>query len=137
MIELPTTPDDTVKLFSRLLGEGRVDDIMSLYDHEATFVPEPGRAVSGHDDIRREIEQFVALTPRMEGTVQQVLESGDTALVSYSWEMSGTAPDGTSVELGGVSSDVLRRRVDGSWAVTIDDPFGGALPIENTSTAVA
>jgi ketosteroid isomerase-like protein len=62
----------------------------------------------------------------MSGTVEQVLEAGDTALVSYRWQMQATAPDGTPIRQGGLSADVLRRRADGSWGVLIDDPYGGA-----------
>ena len=41
------TPGGTVEHFSALLGEGRLDALLELYDEDATFVPEPGRVVSG------------------------------------------------------------------------------------------
>ena len=41
------TPEATVEHFSELLGEGRLDALLKLYEEDATFVPEPGRAVSG------------------------------------------------------------------------------------------
>ena len=62
----------------------------------------------------------------MSGCVEQVLQAGDTALVAYRWQLLATAPDGTTIRQGGRSADVLRRRPDGSWAVIIDDPYGGA-----------
>jgi uncharacterized protein (TIGR02246 family) len=120
------TPGGTVEHFSALLGEGRLDALLQLYDDDATFVPEPGRVVSGRDSIRAELEQLVALAPRMSGSVEQVLQAGDTALVAYRWQMTATAPDGSPVRQGGLSADVLRRRPDGSWGVLIDDPYGGA-----------
>ena len=119
------TPDGTVEHFSELLGTGRLDALLDLYEDGATFVPEPGRVVSGRASIRAELEQLVALTPRMSGRVEQVLQAGDTALVAYRWQMQATAPDGTPIRQGGLSADVLRRRADGSWAVVIDDPYGG------------
>ena len=123
------TPEGTVELFSQLLEEGRLDALLGLYEDDATFVPEPGRVVSGHPAIRGELEQLVAIDPRMSGSVERVLESGDTALVAYRWQMLATAPDGTPIRQGGVSADVLRRRSDGSWRVVIDDPYGAADPI--------
>jgi len=120
------TPAGTVEHFSALLEAGRLDALLALYDDDATFVPQPGRVVSGRDAIRSELEQLVALGPSMSGTVEQVLEAGDTALVAYRWRMRATAPDGTPVDQGGLSADVLRRRPDGAWAVLIDDPYGGA-----------
>jgi ketosteroid isomerase-like protein len=120
------TPEGTVERFSELLGEGRVDALLELYDDGAAFVPEPGRTVSGREEIRGELEQLVAMEPRMSGSVEKVLQAGDTALVAYRWRLEGTAPDGAPTRLDGVSSDVLRRRPDGSWGVIIDDPYGVA-----------
>jgi uncharacterized protein (TIGR02246 family) len=119
------TPAETVEHFSELLGEGRVDALLELYEEHATFVPEPGRAVSGRESIRGELEGLVAMDPRMSGTVEQVLQAGDTALVAYRWRMEASAPDGTPIRQEGLSADVLRRRPDGSWGVIIDDPYGG------------
>jgi uncharacterized protein (TIGR02246 family) len=126
MISPTDTPDGTVEHFSELLGAKRLDALLGLYEEDATFVPEPGRVVSGQASIREELERLVALNPRMSGRVEQVLQAGDTALVAYRWQMQATAPDGTAVRQGGLSADVLRRRPDGSWGVVIDDPYGGA-----------
>jgi ketosteroid isomerase-like protein len=120
------TPDGTVEHFSELLGAGRLDALLGLYEEGAIFVPEPGRVIRGLASIRDELERLVALSPRMSGRVEQVLQAGDTALVAYRWQMHATAPDGTNVRQGGLSADVLRRRPDGSWGVVIDDPYGGA-----------
>ena len=118
------TPGDTVAHFSELLGEGRLDALIELYEQDATFVPEPGRVVSGREAIRAELEKLVALGPSMSGSVERVLRSGDTALVAYRWQLAATTPDGTAIRQGGLSADVLRRRSDGTWAVIIDDPYG-------------
>jgi uncharacterized protein (TIGR02246 family) len=120
------TPAGTVEHFSELLGEGRLDALLQLYEEGAIFVPEPGRAVSGRESIRGELEGLVAMGPRMSGSVEQVLQAGDTALVAYRWRMEARAPDGTPIRQQGLSADVLRRRRDGSWGVIIDDPYGGA-----------
>jgi ketosteroid isomerase-like protein len=119
-----TTPEAAVVRVSELLSDGRLDELMELYEKDAAFAPEPDRSVTGRDAIRAELERFAALRPRMTGAVQKVLEAGDTALVAYRWSLSGTGPDGEQVRLGGTSSDVLRRRPDGSWGVLIDDPYG-------------
>jgi len=49
---------------------------------------------------------------------------GDIGLVSNSWEMTGTAPDGSEATDAGLSADVVRRQPDGSWLVLIDQPRG-------------
>jgi ketosteroid isomerase-like protein len=120
----PTTPEAAVARVSELLSNGHLDELMELYEMDAAFAPEPDRTVSGRDAIRAELERFAALRPCMSGAVQRVFEAGDTALVAYRWSLSGTGPDGEEVRLGGTSTDVLRRRPDGSWGVLIDDPYG-------------
>ena len=60
----------------------------------------------------------------MQSSHTSVLPAGDTALVVNRWTLAGTAPDGTRVNMAGTSADVLRRRMDGSWGVLIDDPWG-------------
>jgi ketosteroid isomerase-like protein len=119
------TPAGTVEHFSELLGDGRLEALLTLYEEHATFVPEPGRVVSGRASIRDELERLVAMGPRMSGSVEQVLQAGDTALVAYRWRMEARAPDGTPISQQGLSADVLRLRPDGSWGVIIDDPYGG------------
>lgn len=130
-------PAATVEHFSELLGEGRIDALLELYEEDATFVPEPGRAVSGRASIRAELERLIAVDPRMSGSVEQVLQAGDTALVAYRWRMEARAPDGTPIRQESLSADVLRRRPDGSWGVIIDDPYGGTgtTGAENTAAA--
>jgi uncharacterized protein (TIGR02246 family) len=118
------TPAATVERFSELLGAGRLEELLQLYEDDAAFVAEPGRTVTGLASIRAELEPLVALAPRMSGSIEQVVEAGDTALVSYRWELEATAPDGTPIRRAGLSADVLRRRSDGTWGVMIDDPYG-------------
>jgi uncharacterized protein (TIGR02246 family) len=118
-------PEDTIRRFSALLAEGDLDGLVDLYEPDAAFTPQPGEAVSGRDAIREALRPFLALEPRMTGEIERVLLAGETALVANRWTLTGTRPDGTSVELAGVSADVLRRREDGSWGIAIDDPWGG------------
>ena len=115
----PLTPEATIARFSELLSQGRIEALLNLYEADAAFAPEPGRSVVGTASIRRELERFAALQPRMTGSVKKVIETRDTALVAYRWTL-----DGTPVEMAGTSADVLRRRPDGSWGVLIDDPWG-------------
>src|ERR687895_2417545 len=108
------SPAATVERVSELLGEGALGPLVELYEPDAAFAPEPGRTVTGTAAIRAALEPFVAMRPRMRGTIQKVLEAGDTALVTYRWQLEGTGPDGSPIRLDGTSSDVLRRRPDGS-----------------------
>ncbi len=53
------------------------------------------------------------------------MTAGDVALVQNRWQLEGTQPDGSPIEMHGHSADVLRRASDGSWRILIDDPWGG------------
>jgi uncharacterized protein (TIGR02246 family) len=119
-------PEAVIERFSQLLAEGDLDAMVELYEPDATFAPQPGESVTGRDAIRSALGAFVAVRPRMTGTIEKVLCAGDTALVANRWSLSGTAPDGSAVEMAATSADVLRRRPDGSWGIVIDDPWGTA-----------
>jgi uncharacterized protein (TIGR02246 family) len=119
-------PEATIERFSELIAKGDLDAMMELYEPDAAFALQPGQTVAGRDEIRAALELLLAVKPRMEGRIEKVLEAGDTALVANRWRLSGTAPDGTPVQMAATSADVLRRRPGGSWGIVIDDPWGAA-----------
>jgi len=119
-------PEAVIERFSELLAEGNLDAMVDLYEPDAAFAPQPGEIVSGRDAIRSALSAFLAVKPRMTGHIEKVLRAGDTALVANRWNLRGTAPDGSPVEMAATSADVLRRRSDGSWGIVIDDPRGSA-----------
>jgi uncharacterized protein (TIGR02246 family) len=119
-------PEQVIDRFGELIGAGDVDATLALYLEDAAFVPEPGRTVSGTDAIRIELEQFAALHPQITGTIERVIEAGDTALVINRWQLRGTGPDGAPVEMSARSADVLRRTPDAQWRILIDNPWGAA-----------
>ena len=121
---MPSTPDQTVKLFAQHLSDGDLDAAVSLYDADATFLPDPTSEVSGLEAIREALGGFFALRPTLDADIQRVVEAGDTAMVINDWRLHGTLPDGSPVEQAGRSADVLRRQPDGRWLILIDDPWG-------------
>jgi uncharacterized protein (TIGR02246 family) len=119
-------PAAVIERFAELLADGDLEGMLELYEPDAAFAPQPGETVTGREQIRSALEGFLAVKPRMDGTIEKVLEAGDTALVTNRWRLAGTAPDGTPVRMAATSADVLRRRSDGSWGIVIDDPWGAA-----------
>jgi uncharacterized protein (TIGR02246 family) len=119
-----TAPEGVIRGFAEALEQGDLEQMLSLYEPDATFAPTPGAAVSGAAAIRSALEPFLAIEPHMTGQIEKVLVAGDTALVANRWSLRGTSPDGEPIELGGTSADVLRRQPDGSWRIAIDDPWG-------------
>jgi ketosteroid isomerase-like protein len=51
-------------------------------------------------------------------------QTGDIALVTARWELSGTGADGKPFKMSGHSAEVCRRQPNGDWLFVIDTPWG-------------
>ena len=115
------------ELFVERFNAQDADGILELYEPNAVILPpDAPEAVTGHAAIREVLDGFLALKGKMENTIVRVIEQQDIAILYSRWTVSGTGPDGTSVTVGGTTSDVVRRQSDGSWLFAIDNPLGGA-----------
>ena len=57
----------------------------------------------------------------------KVIEAGDIALYCSEWIGNEIALNGSPVQIGGKSTDVLRRQPDGGWLIALDNPMGTAI----------
>jgi ketosteroid isomerase-like protein len=114
------TPEQVLKSIVDGINTGNLDALMSLYEPDAAFAPQPGSLARGSAGVRESLAAFIA----MKGTLDRVLEAGGLALVAGVWSFTGTGSDGTPVTLTGRNGDVLRRQPDGSWRFVIDNPWG-------------
>jgi uncharacterized protein (TIGR02246 family) len=121
---MTTTPADVIEAVADGLVAGDLERVISLYEPDATFAPEPGHSIRGRGAIRQALAAFIALKPQMTGEIEKVLIADNIALVQNRWALRGRQPDGTAVEMSGTSADVLRRGEDGRWRILIDDPWG-------------
>jgi uncharacterized protein (TIGR02246 family) len=121
-----TTPADAVRLVGERITARDVEGAIALYEPGAAFTPQPGQVVHGVEAIRKALDGFIALNPKLGGTVERVVQTDDVALVLNHWTLEGMTPAGEPVEMGGLSADVVRRQPDGTWLVLIDDPWGGS-----------
>jgi uncharacterized protein (TIGR02246 family) len=121
------SPEHVIERFTAALNGGDVDDAIALYEPDATFAPQPGEEVKGREAIRAALDLFMALKPRMAGTITRVMIAGDVALVMNRWQLEGTQADGAPIDMWGHSADVIRRTPDGDWRILIDDPWGGGI----------
>jgi uncharacterized protein (TIGR02246 family) len=108
-----------------------IEGILATYEANAVLVGQPGMPAMGTPALRESFKQFLALGPKLTVTSHEVVQAGDIALHSYTWKMSGKAPDGAPVEQGGLSVVVLRKQSDGRWLMVIDNPFGDHLLRKN------
>jgi len=118
------TPEESSSLISTAITGGDLDAILALYEPEAVSVPPTGEGAVGGDARRAMFEGMVALHPKLDFRVTRTVSSGDIALVTGSWTMNGTTPDGSPLHMEGAYADVLRRQDDGTWKFIIDNPLG-------------
>ena len=117
-----STPEALMQSFAACVHAGDLDRLVALYEPDAVFEPRSGVVVEGREAIGDALAEMLALRPRMAVTPVQVLRADDIALVVNDWTMTGTGPDGSVVQQGGRSADVVRRQTDGSWLVLVDKP---------------
>ncbi len=127
MTEEEKTVLATVETMTSNLEKGNLDGIMSTYRDGAAIMFEPGQAVTDPAIARQIFSQMIAAKPEVTYTGHEVYVSGDTAVHISPWSMTGTAPDGSKIEQGGLSVAVLRLQPDGSWKMVIDNPYGARL----------
>ena len=111
-------------MVAEAMEAGRLDEVVDLYEANASLVVEPGKTVSGSAAIREAMAGFIALKPTLTSEHHLTVAADDLALVSTNWSLEGTGPDGKPMTMRATSTDVMRRQADGSWKVIIDNPYG-------------
>ena len=124
---VPKSPKDAVGQLVKALNSGDLDAAVSLYETTAVLVAQPGKIARGTKALREALSAFIALKPTLVARREQLIEAGDIALYASDWILTGTDPTGKPLEMRGRSSDVLRRRSDGSWLIAVDNPWGAAI----------
>jgi uncharacterized protein (TIGR02246 family) len=109
------------------VAAGDMNAILASFEPNAVMAAQPGMTVAGTEALRGAFEQFLAIHPSITVTSQETIQAGDIALHSYTWKMSGKAPDGSPVKQSGFSTVVLRKQADGRWLMVIDNPFADRL----------
>ena len=100
------TPEEVHQRWLQAINDGDLDALMGLYEPEATVAFGPGQVATGLAAIREGNQQLLALRPRFELRVAQVLVAGDLALLLSPWSMTGT------------------------WRFIIDNPMGSGAAAE-------
>ena len=111
------TPEDICRLFQHYMAEGDIDAVLSLYDPEAVFLNRAREATKDRRGLRQELAPLVALKPRFDFTIKQVIQTGDIALMHTEWKVSGPQ------QMAVYAIEVARRQPDAKWCWLIGDPY--------------
>lgn len=122
-----SSPLDAVTHFVNAMNRGDLNTALSMYEPGASLVVQPGTVVTGTSALREALAGFAALKPTITTEAYKIMEADGVALYCSRWTMRGTDPAGNPVQLGGRSSDVLRRQPDGNWLIALDNPFGAEI----------
>jgi uncharacterized protein (TIGR02246 family) len=107
--------------FEDAFNAGNIEALMALYEQDCALVGEPGSVAMGPDQVRAGLEGLLALKGKAKLTTRDIVQVGDIALLSCSWTLDGTGPDGQPVSIGGRTAEVARRQTDGRWLYVIDN----------------
>jgi uncharacterized protein (TIGR02246 family) len=102
-----------------------LDGLVALYEDGATMVAADGSTQSGKAVVREGLQGFLALGGQFTLETRYAARTGDVALLSARWRLSGTGADGKPLDMGGQTTEVVRRQPDGRWLYIIDHPWGG------------
>jgi len=117
------TAQEWDQAFAEAFSNGDTDALLALYEPDAVWVTEPGQSVQGHAAMAEVAAGYFAMKPTMELTTKGVLDAGDIVVAYSGWTLTATNDDGSSLEMTGDSTVVLRRQPDGSLLSVIDDPW--------------
>jgi uncharacterized protein (TIGR02246 family) len=118
-------PEDAHHIYVDAFNSGSVEAVLSLYEQDATFVPQPGQVLSGLKAIGNALQQFQS-QGAMAAEMRYCITCGDVALASAKWQIKGSSRNGNVIKFEGTSVEVLQRHSDGYWLFAVDHPFGAS-----------
>jgi ketosteroid isomerase-like protein len=121
-----TTPEGAARYFQNCVRSGDLAGATSCFDAEAVYIPAIGSIARGTAEIRAGLEVVCNMKPDLQARRSVAYVVGGLASWVDEWHLQATLPDGTVLNLSGVSSDILTRRPDGIWVYLVDNPYGAA-----------
>ena len=120
-------PDYVHTEFARAFAARDLEALVNLYEEDAKFVNMDGTEVQGKPGIRVALQGFLTAAGSdgvMTMETNYVSECGDLAMLSNTWVLKATGPDGKPLEMTGKTVEVARKQADGGWLMVIDNPAG-------------
>src|SRR5215472_2173268 len=125
--------DPGAALLDRLAAAASGRDLNALVgcfasDYRNETPAHPAQGFTGREQVRRNWEQIFALMPDITATVLRSACDGDVAWSE--WDMAGTRPDGTAMQMAGVVIFGVRGGLF-SWARWYLEPVQAGGPDVN------
>lgn len=104
---------------------GDLAALAHLYEPDAVLVGDDGAVATGVAAITEVWAGLVALGGQIRLTTRHAIAVDDVALLSNVWQF---ALDGVVVA-SAITSEVARRRPDGTWRYVVDHPYAAPAPL--------
>jgi|SRR5271166_4511717 len=120
------TPEQCDELFGRYVNSRDLDNLVTLYEAQASLMNEDGTVSRGSVAIREAMQEiFAALAEgKITMNVVRVVRAGDDLAVLYNdWSLVGKTADGSPVAMKHKAVEIVRRQPDGTWRFAVDDPY--------------
>lgn len=122
-----TSPAQLHLMFQAAANAADLDALLALYETNPTVAEPDGGVAAGLPAATAHLEALLERRPHFDHVVTtKQFQADDIALLCSDWTASGTAPDGTPMQMAGRGTEVARRQLDGTWRMVIDNPWGTA-----------
>ena len=121
---MKTDPLSTMVYLTERRAAGDTDSALACYTEDAIVMAQPGQPLSGAQSVRQFTINAAAL-PIVFGK-RDVWAADDIALHMVAWTLTVTDEAGSTHDVHGRTTDVLKKDADGRWLIAIDNPWGGA-----------
>ena len=101
-------PKELSQLFERAIRSGDAAAAVDLFEAEAALTTQQGEVCHGTEAIRKLLEAYAAMKPRLKIQNLKTLVAGDIALMYNAPTHEGLGVEGRAVE-------IARRQADGTW----------------------
>lgn len=120
-----TEPQLMNETFARAFNSRRIENLLSLYEPEATLLVDgSGRVSKGHAAIAEELARLLEAPGTMISRNNFCICHGGIALLRADFALR----EGARTIVAGSTAEVVRRQDDGSWLYLIDHAAGASLP---------
>jgi len=118
-------PASVHDIFTEFYKVGDLEGCVDMYEEDSIFIDPDGVPQHGKTGVRAVLGAFMSLGGNFTLKTRYAIRTGDFALSSNEWTLTGTGTDGQTLDLGGKSAEVLRLHADGTWRFLVDHPWGG------------
>ena len=121
-------PEEINDRFGEAYNANDLEALLALYEEDAILEFGDAGRVQGKAALRAALTPFLALRGTLSYDRRFCLVFGELALLSIAYRLTGgRAPDGSTVNISGVTVELARRPAAGTWKYLIDLP-NGATP---------